>query len=72
MVNKSEIVELLHYQSLVMVECCRGDIVIKVGNIQVESTTKHSATSTPSTSIHTTMSYSSSSTTKTTSKTVRE
>ena len=31
-----------------MEECCRGDIVIKVGNIQVESKTKHSTTSTPS------------------------
>ena len=39
--------------SLFNVECCRGDIVIKVGNIQVE-TTKHSTTPSPSTPTTTT------------------
>ena len=62
MVNISEIVRLL--KSLFMVECCRGDIVIKVGNIQVESksTTKHSTTSTPSSPAKTTSNPPSSST----------
>ena len=61
MVNISEIVRLL--KSLFMVECCRGDIVIKVGNIQVESksTTKHSTTSTPSSPAKTTSNPTSSS-----------
>ena len=39
--------------SLFDVECCRGDIVIKVGNIQVELT-KHLTTSFPSPSSPTT------------------
>ena len=52
-----------------MVECCRGDVVIKVGNIQVNSTPQHSTTSTHLTyTTYTTTSDPASSTAQKTSK----